>query len=204
MEECPIKQTPYDNCRQLGVCDLHRPPRHRTKKVKRWIVPDEPSVFPGVPNSCLQQTAPHKRRSIGERGISQSARNERDELHNQLFSESANRIGDWKSFVDYCKRLDLVRMENDTNINLMTMSKDLPPEVPTCIEISDDFKVACYVKSTKVNVRSLINSLLETYSQLDSIISFLSETSSSPTYEIKVCAAKVMEISNVMDDPEKV
>ena len=23
----------------MGVCDLHWPPGHRTKKVKRWIVP---------------------------------------------------------------------------------------------------------------------------------------------------------------------
>ena len=97
-------------------------------------------------------------------------------------------------------------MENETSINLMTMSKDLPPDVLACIEISHDFKVACFVKSTKVNVRSLINSFsnkLETYSQLDSIISFLSETSSSPTDEIKICATKIMEISNIMDDPEK-
>ena len=43
-------------------------------------------------------------------------------------------------------------MENDMSINLMTMSKDLPPEVLTCIEISHDFKVACYVESTKVNI----------------------------------------------------
>ena len=95
-------------------------------------------------------------------------------------------------------------MEDERSINLM--SKDLPPEVLTCIEISDDFKVACYVKSTNVNVRSLINSFsnkLETYSQLDNIISFLSEPSSSPTDEIKVCATKIMEISYVMDDPEK-
>ena len=114
---------------------------------------------------------------------------------------------DWNAFVEHCRGINLLRRESDTGINLMKISNESPPEVLFSIEISTDFKVTCYVKSSKVNVRNLINAFnhkLEKYSQLNNIISVLGDTNLSLHDEVKTCAKKVVEFCQFTDDPERI
>ena len=87
----------------------------------------------------------------------------------------------------------------------MKISNESPPEVLFSIKISTDFNVTFYVKSSKVNVRNLINAFnhkLEKYSQLNNIISVLGNVSLNDV--VKTCAKKVVEFCQLTDDPERI
>ena len=57
----------------MGVCELYWPEKYSTKKSRRWKVPtNPPSVF-DVPDSCLRQTNPTKRKVL-ERVVSAESR----------------------------------------------------------------------------------------------------------------------------------
>ena len=89
----------------------------------------------------------------------------------------------------------------------MKISNESSPEVLFSIEISTDFKVTYYVKSSKVNVRNLINAFnhkLEKYSQLNNIISVLGDTNVSLNDEVKTCTKKVVEFCQLADDPDRI
>ena len=63
IDALPNKDTEFTEF--MGICDLHWPPDCKKKKIKRWFVPDEPpSIFPNIPDSCLQQTTAQLERSI--------------------------------------------------------------------------------------------------------------------------------------------
>ena len=192
IDALPNKDTEFTEF--MGICDLYWLPDCKKKKIKRWFVPDEPpSIFHNFPDSCLKQTTSQLDRSIDDRRISQEAINELIEKRNKKDLENRDQIKDWNAFVEHCRGINLVRRESDTGINLMKISNDSPPEVLFSIEISTDFKVTCYVKSSKVNVRNLSNAFnhkLEKYSQLNNIISVLGDTNVSLNDEVKTCAKK--------------
>ena len=83
----------------MGICEKHWPPHCRKEKSfrSRHETPvDPPSIFEGIPPSCMRMTMPKTLRNIEKRRISQKFRNMQPDEISEF--NILDRIGDWNDF----------------------------------------------------------------------------------------------------------
>ena len=164
------------------ICDVHWPPNEKFTRVKGQDVPDEPpTIFPGVPSSCLRQTAASSSRDVNTRRVSQEARsNAQEDIMTRKRLED-DEIRNWESFIGYCHKVrDLIVIPKQTtsprSVSLLRLTDDSPPSIVYSIEITERFDIICYLSATKIPVlKNSFEKRLTKYSQFENILSSLED-----------------------------
>ena len=190
--------------KNMGVCELHWPKNYSTKKSRRWKVPtNPPSVF-DVPASCSRQTAPTKLREVLERVVSADSRAIAAEQRQLESAQELDQIRSWDNLISHCQSLGLFNHENQTGITIFSLHEpqNQPPSISFSINIAFDFKVICFKNQTKVPIRDVLGFTckLERFSQLESIIDFVSNFELTFQAEIVSISQKVREICESVSD----
>ena len=86
-------------------------------------------------------------------------------------NQQKDKIKSWDDFISYCDLLDLVKDKHES----FNYQDNQPPSISFSITITYNFKVTCFKEQVKVPIRQFFgfNSILERYSQLREIISFV-------------------------------
>ena len=161
-----------DVTENVVICEKHWPEGFETTTKKGHTRPKyPPSVF-SVPASCAPQTS-NAPRDIKSRKVDSESRSEAQKKEER----ERDKIKNWKSLVNFCKKLPLLFTQNQDSIQLIRL-EETQPEVLFSISISNDFKVCCYKKGVKVPMREILTAFsakLEFYSEINEMITKLTE-----------------------------
>ena len=162
----------------MGICELHWPLKYPTRRSGRYLVPAvAPSIFIRVPQSCCRQTGPKKLRNVNVRRVSSEIRKKLTEKRVEQANQQKDKIKFWDDFISYCDSLDLVKDKHESFLTLFKFNyqDNQPPSISFSITITYNFKVTSFKEQIHVPIRQFFgfNSILERYSQLREIISFV-------------------------------
>ena len=105
-----------------------------------------PSLFPGVPSTCVRQTSDEIRR-----GSQEDKENTQEEKLRQQRLES-DQICDWVSFIEYCYNLEeliiIPKQGSPRSVSILRLSDDSPTSTIFSMEIMKHFEVICYLSPT--------------------------------------------------------
>ena len=116
---------------------------------------EPPTIFPGVPSSCLRQTAASSSRDVNTQRVSQEARsNAQEDIMTRKRLEDGE-ISNWESFIGYCHKVrDLIVIPKQTtsprSVSLLRLTDDSPPSIVYSSEITERFDIICYLSATKL------------------------------------------------------
>ena len=180
--------------KHVGVCELHWPKGYVTVTVQggKKQPRDHPSVF-DTPASFHRQTTPSVNRDVQRRAVDSECRAERKR---QILAEK-DKIVDWAKLKEYCNKLTEI-MVRETNSTIELLKLDgFPPQVSFSVFIDSDFKVTAFRKHIQIPLRDVVRSFthkLERYSELDMILTKLSEYQIPVTNLLEKCSGEIVEI----------
>ena len=170
--------------------------------MKGNLIPDvPPSIFPGVPSSCVRQTSDKCYRDVESKRVSQEARENAQEEKLRQERLEADQICDWVSFIEYCHNLEelivIPKQGSHRSVSILRMSDDSPTSIIYSMEITEHFEVICYLSAKKIHVFKNSFDKNALYSQFDSIISSLEEQRPCLEDEAEKCSRDVRRLSQL-------